>query len=774
MLNEIRGKITKWDFINGTFGLERESLRVNDLGKLSLREHPENFGNKMKNSFITTDFSESQIELITPTFTTLEEVYEFQSILYDIVALEIKDEYLWPQSMPCDLPEEHDIPIAQFCTCVEDGKKAKEYREKLFEKYGGKKQLISGIHYNFSYNEKLIETLYSNLPQGKTYREYRDDIYLKVARNYLRYSWVLVYLLGGSAVIHESFNPSCVKRLKEIYEESFSNEVAVSYRNSECGYGNKIELFPNYNSVEEYIHSIEKFIEQGHIDEHRELYSQIRLKPRDAKNFTESLLSDGINYLEIRSIDINPFDKIGISLEDLKFVNLFTIFLLDEDESKYDNWQKDAEYNQKIIANHGRVNVILKIHGGEIRKDQWIREILDKLKRLNHDLQLGYDKVITNLNNKIENSSLTYSSRITELCKEKGYLKANIDLAKNYREEAYNKRFVLEGYEDLELSTQILLKAAIKRGVNFKVLDRKDNFISLKRENHIEYVKEATKTSKDNYISVLLMENKVATKIVLDENNIKVPSGSEFFSLDEAICAVDEYINSPIVIKPKSTNFGLGISIFAQGGDKEDIIQALKLAFIHDDTVLIEEFIKGNEYRFLVVGNEVLGILNRMPANIIGDGKNNIKELVNIKNKDSLRGVGYKKPLEKINLDYEAELFLKQRAINFNYIPTKDEVVYLRENSNISTGGDSIDYTEDIPGKFKDIAVRASKAVGANICGVDMIIADYKNKDSNYSVIELNFNPAIHIHSFPFKGRDRNVADKLLDLLGFKVLGKCK
>ncbi|MBM6838832.1 bifunctional glutamate--cysteine ligase GshA/glutathione synthetase GshB, partial [Clostridium saudiense] len=181
--------------------------------------------------------------------------------------------------------------------------------------------------------------------------------------------------------------------------------------------------------------------------------------------------------------------------------------------------------------------------------------------------------------------------------------------------------------------------------------------------------------------------------------------------------------------------------------------------------------IKGKEYRFLVVGDQVLGILHRVPANVVGDGISTISELVNLKNEDPLRGKGYKTPLENIILDKNAELFLKQRGIDFNYIPRVDEIVYLRENSNISTGGDSIDYTDDIPQRFKDIAVKATKAVEAKICGVDMMIEDYKDKDSSYAIIELNFNPAIHIHSYPYKGKERNIAVEILKLLDLIDLG---
>ncbi len=366
-----------------------------------------------------------------------------------------------------------------------------------------------------------------------------------------------------------------------------------------------------------------------------------------------------------------------------------------------------------------------------------------------------------------KDSKLTYAYKLADAVKKKGYIDAHLELSKKYKEDSYKNRFKLQGFEDLELSTQILMKESIKRGIKTEVIDRSENFICLKKDNKTEYVRQATKTSKDTYISVLIMENKSVTKKVLRDNNIKVPDGIEVCSIEEGINAALFYENKPIVIKPKSTNFGTGISIFSEGTSKERIIEALKIAFKYDNTVLLEEFIKGKEYRFLVIDDKVEGILHRVPANVVGDGEKTIRELTEIKNKDPLRGYHYVTPLEKINLDENAELFLKVQKKTFDYVPVKDEVVYLRENSNISTGGDSIDYTDKIPEKFKNIAVQCAKAVNAKICGVDMMLEDYMDENTQYGIIELNFNPAIHIHCYPYKGTERKIGEDVLKLLGF-------
>ena len=764
MLNKLKEIFSPSELLKGNYGIEREGLRVDNEGKLSLKPHPEVFGDKVNNPYITIDFSESQVEVITPTFTDIEETYNFTKALYDIVALEIDDEYIWPQSMPCITPEDDKIPVAEYG----GGKEARDnrsYREKLLTKYGGKKQLISGIHFNFSFTEEFTEKLYKEFKPEVDYRTFRSNIYLKIARNYLRYRWLIVYLLGSTTIMHSTYVKECVNKLELVASDSYSNNGALSYRNGCCGYRNKIDLYPNYNSVEDYINSINSFIKDGLIESHKELYSQVRLKAKDNKEYFKSISKNGVEYLEYRTIDINPFERGGISLEDLKFMQLFNIFLLVKEESDYENWQQDSNCNQIKIATIGQKDITLKKDGLEVDKKEWALEILNEMKKISKELGLNKENVVDKMIEKIKDPTLTYANKISKLVNEKGFIEAHLDLAKKYREEAYNNRFKLIGYEDLELSTQILMKESIKRGVKVEVVDRSENFILLSNNGKEEYIKQATKTSVDSYSTVLVMENKLVTKKVLRKHNIKVPLGKEFTSFEDALVSVNKFINKPIVVKPKSTNFGIGISIFPNGTSEEDIIKALSIAFKNDNTVLVEEFIKGKEFRFLVIDDKVAGILHRVPANVIGDGEKSITELVEIKNEDSLRGYHYRTPLEKIKLEENAELFLKQKNKNFNYVPKKDEVVYLRENSNISTGGDSIDYTDEMPEKYKKIAIEAAKAVGAKICGVDMMLEDYSNEDGEYAIIELNFNPAIHIHSYPYKGKERNIAVDILRLL---------
>lgn len=321
-----------------------------------------------------------------------------------------------------------------------------------------------------------------------------------------------------------------------------------------------------------------------------------------------------------------------------------------------------------------------------------------------------------------------------------------------------------------ELSTRLLVAEAERRGVSVEVMDADDNFLRLARGGHVEYVKQATRTSADRYIAPLIMENKEVTKRVLREARLPVPDGFTVRTVIEAERHWPHFAGRGLVIKPRSTNFGEGVVIFRDGQwTRAQANEAVAAALTLDSTALLEEFIVGPEYRLLVIGDETVAVLRRVPANVTGDGFRSIRALVAEKNLDPRRGSGYVTPLEKIQLGPTEADYLAAQGADFDAVPAVGQIVYLRENSNISTGGDSIDHTDDIHPGYKAAAVRAAQAVGARICGADLIIPDLHAAPSadNYSIIELNFNPALHIHDHPFSGQNRHVEGKVLDLLGF-------
>lgn len=413
--DKLKEKIKK-----GGFGLERECIRVDEKCLLSSKMHPECFGNKLIKKHITTDFSESQIEMITPVMSSVDNVYEYADRLYDYVCSNIGDEYLWCQSMPCIIGE--NIPVALYEG--EKGREATEYREMLVRRYGGERQLISGIHFNFSFSDEFLKGLYDKYGNGQEYRLFVDKVYLKVTRNYIRYGFLITYLCGCSNICHKTFDKNCIETLKKRDDSTYWTPSGVSLRNSKWGYRNLIDLFPDYSSAKSYVDSIYRFIEEGKISYAKEFYSSIRLKGSSMD--IRALAEKGIKYIELRTIDINPFDKVGVNLWDLKFIHLFLLLMLIMDENCDAEYQKDGQNAKEEIALCG-IDSKIKICGREwMAKDKCV-ELINTARELNNELGLYDDEIIDFQMEKVLKGGYAFMNDKMD------FLSGSMDLMKHYK-----------------------------------------------------------------------------------------------------------------------------------------------------------------------------------------------------------------------------------------------------------------------------------------------------------------------------------------------------
>ena len=740
-------------FIKGTFGLEKEGLRVTPTGDLALTDHPAIFGNRSFHPYIQTDFSESQLELITPPVESIDELYNWLAAIHDVTERSLpKDEYIWPMSMPGALPEEAQISVAKL-----DNQEDVAYRIHLAEKYGKKKQMVSGIHYNFELDAGFLNALYQGQSSIKEYSQFKSEVYMKLAKNFLRYRWVLTYLFGASPTVASNFYQADQEPLKDYVR---------SIRGSHYGYVNTKEIQVSFESLESYVEDIEELVNKGALSEEKEFYSAVRL--RGGKR-NRDLLTDGIHYLEFRMFDFNPYAAFGMTKEDMKFIHLFLMSLVWMDKiATVEEIEAGNLMNEKTALEHP--NTVSNFQQEAIRLVDNMLEMLQSC-----EFSTEMKELVIQAKAQILDPQKTISARlIKDIAKVGSFKELGMKLSRQYKEEAFLKPYSLRGFTSMELSTQLLMFDAIQKGVEVGILDASEQFLKLRHLDHVEYVKNANMTSKDQYIAPLIMENKTVTKKVLAGAGYKVPAGEEYQNAREAKGAYWNYAGKGIVVKPKSTNFGVGISIFKDGPSREDYELAIDFAFKEDKAILVEEFITGTEYRFFVIGDAVKAIMLRMPANVVGNGEQTIEALVKEKNKDPLRGTDHLAPLELIQLGEIEQLMLKEQGYTIQSIPTKGTIVYLRENSNISTGGDSFDYTDTIDDSYKQAAIDMTKALGAVVCGVDLIIPDYTKPSTKtnpgYAVIEANFNPAMHMHTFPYKGQGRRLTMAILDML-FPELG---
>ena len=443
-------KIPSNEILAGLFGIEWEALRVKSDGKLALSPHPEVFGDKLKNPVVTTDFSESQIEIITPTYNTIEEAFSTFSMLADIVNFSLRDdEYLWFQSLPAILPYDSQIPIAQYS---EEGQGSQKYRENLANKYGLKKQMISGVHFNFSFTEDFIQKLYELTGFDGTYQLFKNEIYLKITRNYLRHCWLIIYLTGCSIGSHESFSKECIHLMDEV--DAYGNHYSTrgpSLRNSSCGYKNLKRLYPRYTSIDEFVSDVNSFIERGDLSQAKELYTQIRLKPKNPAELLDSLKNDGIKYIEVRTLDINPFYNCGLVEHDMKFLQLFLIYMLVKSESDFVCWQKEAFINEERVAESAYDDEMRLVRDGkEITLKEWAYDIINEMYGMCE--VLGFDEFDTLklMHDRVLNPDLTYGKRLLKLIRDEGYINAHMNLAINNKMTSIAKIRELEENESPE------------------------------------------------------------------------------------------------------------------------------------------------------------------------------------------------------------------------------------------------------------------------------------------------------------------------------------
>ena len=368
-------------------GIERESLRVDKNGKISQKNHPKNLGSPLTNKDITTDFAEALVELVTPTFESPEELFDHLSLLHKFLYSKLDNEMLWNFSMPCAFTNEKEIRIAEYGNS-NSGMLKHIYRKGLRLRYGSIMQCVSGIHYNFSFAENSWKAL-NNYPD----QDYVNEKYLGMIRNIKRNFWFILEHFGASPITHKSYLFDREHSLKRYNANDLFLPFATSLRMSDIGYQSNIQdsLKISYNTLDEFTNAlvrgirtpVKKFNDIGMFDDagvaqqistgilqiENELYDIVRPKrsgPSGSRPAT-LLKKSGIEYLELRGIDINPFIPEGIDTNKIKLLDIYIIHsLISESPLMLDEEIKEIRANQKIMVCEGRCKNTMLNKDGEL------------------------------------------------------------------------------------------------------------------------------------------------------------------------------------------------------------------------------------------------------------------------------------------------------------------------------------------------------------------------------------------------------------------------
>ena len=424
-------------------GIERECLRVTGEARLAQTPHPEELGSALTNEQITTDYSESLLEFITPALADPADTLASLDKIHRFAYCKLGNEYLWSPSMPCPLPAEEDIPIAYYGTS-NIGKLKYVYRQGLALRYGKTMQCIAGIHYNFS----LPESLWPVLKQAEgfvgTDRDYQSLAYIAMIRNFRRYSWLLMYLFGASPALDAGFLRGRSHSLEQFDADTLYLPYATSLRMSDLGYQSNAQagLTPCYNDLDSYIDSLRKavatpyapYVEIGtHKDGEwvqlntnilqieNEYYSNIRPKrvTYTGERPIQALMARGVQYVEARCLDINPFLPTGIDLTEARFLDAFLLYCaLNESPLFETNECGNATSNFLSVVKEGRrPGLQLQRRGEAVGLKEWANELLEKIAPLAAllDRSHGGDshaKALDEQLAKVKDSSLTPSAQV--------------------------------------------------------------------------------------------------------------------------------------------------------------------------------------------------------------------------------------------------------------------------------------------------------------------------------------------------------------------------
>ncbi len=390
-------------------GVEKECLRVAADGTLSTLDHPSALGSALTHSSITTDFSEALLEIVTPPFKdmgdTLECLSETQNFVYSKLPA---DELLWATSMPCGLNADCDVPIGRYGSS-NIGRMKHIYRRGLGLRYGRKMQAIAGVHYNYSYPDTFWELMAEVEGEIAVTPDFVSRQYFALVRNILRFGWLIPYLFGASPAVCGSFfgNQTPPDRMHKLAKNTLYEPFATSLRMGDIGYQNNREesetIVADYNSLDAYVEFLQRAISQpsnrynklglrnadGEYQQlntnllqiENEYYSSIRPKQIARPNEMPSiaLAQRGVQYVELRSLDVNAYDPLGINDEQLRFVESFMLFcMLCESPPVTPKEQVEIKFNQLAVAHRGRdPDLKLQRGGKEIPLRQWGAEILD-------------------------------------------------------------------------------------------------------------------------------------------------------------------------------------------------------------------------------------------------------------------------------------------------------------------------------------------------------------------------------------------------------------
>ena len=435
----------------GLVGIEKECLRTDLQGMIARTDHPQSLGSALTHPYITTDYSEALLEFVTPPLQSSEEAIKFLGEIHQFVYPNISNECLWPASMPCKLDGEQSIRIAEYGSS-NLGLMKNVYRRGLGYRYGKVMQVIAGIHVNVSMPAEFWAPWQEAVGDDADTQAFIDNQYFKLIRNLQRVGWLVPYLFGASPAVDKSFSHQGVRDLQRWDDDTLYAQYATSLRLGDIGYTNhrenEIGVKACYDNLPDYVKCLTRAIETPYapyeeigvkvdggyrqlnaniLQIENEYYSTVRPKQvtRNNEKPTRALLERGVQYVEIRSMDINPFSPFGISIEQLRFIEVLFVYCLLADDALIDRKEREEiDINAHEVSHLGRKpDLYLRKKGKSISVQAWLQEIFTDLEKVAECMDSNkpdktYTQAINEFASAVNSVDETFSAKILQAMRE--------------------------------------------------------------------------------------------------------------------------------------------------------------------------------------------------------------------------------------------------------------------------------------------------------------------------------------------------------------------
>ncbi|MCQ4346470.1 glutamate--cysteine ligase [Pseudomonas stutzeri] len=430
-------------------GLEKESLRVDPAGRLALTPHPRALGSALTHEQITTDYSEALLEFITAAHEDPARTLDELDAIHRFAYARMGTEQLWTHSMPCHLPAEAEIPIAEY-GASHIGRLKHVYRQGLAVRYGKAMQCIAGIHYNFSLPEALWPLLQQDEGDQRPAQDWQSARYVALIRNFRRYSWLLMYLFGASPAVDAGFLAGREHDLERLGADTLYLPWATSLRMSDLGYQNNAQasLKPCYDDLDSYLASLRQAVSTPYppyqaigtrqdgewlqlntnvLQIENEYYSSIRPKRvvDSGERPIQALGARGVQYVEVRCLDIDPFLPLGIDLPTARFLDAFLLFCALEDSPRFSADEcRECTGNFALTVKEGRrPGLQLSRRGLPVGLREWGLELLERMQACAEALDAAHGddlhrQALASQRVKLEDARLTPSARVLQSLRE--------------------------------------------------------------------------------------------------------------------------------------------------------------------------------------------------------------------------------------------------------------------------------------------------------------------------------------------------------------------